>query len=174
MIIRKSKTYNLKPITSHRGFTLVELLISMGLLAIILSVLTSLFVSVIESQLESKSISSVDQDGRFILARLSYDIHRADNVITPSTLGGQGSTLQIAIGGITYTYGLNVNALEITNNQGTDRINSPNTTISNMSFTRLGNTLSGKNTIAIEFTITSTITHPRPEIRSYRTTVGIR
>src|SRR3989344_3435349 len=89
------------------GFTLVELLISMGLLAIILSVLTSLFVSVIEAQLESQATSSVDQDGRFVLARLSYDIHRADGVngiITPSTLGGQGPTLQIAISGTTSTY----------------------------------------------------------------------
>ena len=155
------------------GFTLVELLISMGLLAIILSVLTSLFVSVIEAQLESQATSSVDQDGRFILARLSYDIHRTNSISIPATLGAQGPTLQIVVNGITYTYGLNGNELELTSNQGTDRINSPNTLISDVNFRRLGSTLSGKNTIEIQFTVSSTITRPQ-EIRSYNTTVGIR
>lgn len=181
------KTYNLSLITPacnalrsiagrynlSKGFTLVELLISMGLLAIILSVITSLFVSVIETQLESQATSSVDQDGRFVLTRLSYDIHRANSITTPAVLGGQGSTLQLVIGGISYTYALNSNTLELTNNLGADKINSTNTTVSNLNFRRLGNTLSGKNTIEIQYTVTSKITKPQ-ETRNYKTTVGIR
>ncbi len=174
MSIRKPKTYNLKPKTSRRGFTLIELLISMGLLAIILSVLTSLFVSVIDTQLESQATSSVDQDGRFILAKLSYDIRRATSIAIPATLGAQGSTLQIIVNGVSYTYALNGNTLELTNNQGTEKINSPNTTVSNLFFRRLGNTLGGKNTVEIQFTVTSIITKPDVETRSYKTTVGLR
>ncbi|MBI2034423.1 MAG: prepilin-type N-terminal cleavage/methylation domain-containing protein [Candidatus Levybacteria bacterium] len=169
------KTYHLSLITYHlsRGFTLIELLISMGLMSVILTILTSLFVSVIEAQLESQATSSVDQDGRFILTRLSYDIHRANSIVIPATLGGQGETLQFISSGITYTYTLNGSILNLTDNTGTEIVNSPRTTVTNVSFRRLGNTLSGKNTIEIQFTVTSTVTRPQ-ETRTYKTTVGIR
>ncbi len=145
----------------------------MGLMSVILTILTSLFVSVIEAQLESQATSSVDQDGRFILTRLSYDIHRANSIVIPATLGGQGETLQFISSGITYTYTLNGSILNLTDNTGTEIVNSPRTTVTNVSFRRLGNTLSGKNTIEIQFTVTSTVTRPQ-ETRTYKTTVGIR
>jgi len=58
-----------------RGFTLIEILIYMGLMAALIIVLTNVFVTVLETQLESSSTSVVEIDGRYLLSRLIYDIH---------------------------------------------------------------------------------------------------
>lgn len=56
-----------------KAFTLIELLIYMALVGLFLVVLTNMLVTILETQAESAAVSLVDIDGRFILARLSYD-----------------------------------------------------------------------------------------------------
>lgn len=56
-----------------KAFTLIELLIYMALVGLFLVVLTNMLVTILEAQAESTAVSLVDIDGRFILARLSYD-----------------------------------------------------------------------------------------------------
>src|SRR5258708_14824797 len=68
----------------ERGFTLVEMLIYMGIFSLMLIALTQIFTSIIDVQLESQSNGSVSQDGQYILSRLSYDISRAQDIATPS------------------------------------------------------------------------------------------
>src|SRR5687768_16701793 len=91
---------------NQKGFTLVELLIVMGLFGILLTVVTDMFVSTLSLQTESAAHSSVSQDGRFILSRLSYDIERASSITTPASLGASGSTLSMVVGGVAYSYAL--------------------------------------------------------------------
>src|SRR5688572_24260327 len=71
---------------SQKGFSLVELLIVMGLMSILLLVLTDMFTSMLNVQTSTKAHSSVTEDGRFILSRLSYDVQRASSVTTPEYL----------------------------------------------------------------------------------------
>ncbi len=156
------------------GFTLIELIIYMGLLTLLLTVMSGLFVSIIDLQLESQAGSSVDQDGRYLIARLSYDIQRADSITIPASLGQQTNNLQIVIGGINYTYTLNSGVLQLSNNFGTDSLNSTNSAVSNVTFLRLGN-LNGKNSIQMNFTVSGKTSRPSvSEAKNFQTTVGIR
>lgn len=162
-------------IKNSKGFTLVELLIYIGLLGIMLVVLTQVFTSALDVQTETEAASFVDLDSRFIINRLTYDIHRAQSITTPAALGATNSTLQLVIGGTNSTYALNGGNLEITDSVGTDRLNSVGSTISAFTVKRLGNT-NGKNSLQISFTITSTTVKNggQPETKNISTTIGIR
>lgn len=147
----------------------------MGMLSILLGVLMQIFVSVLDVQLESESTSSIDQDSRYILSRFMYDINRADKtIILPVNLGDTTSTLEIKIDNINYNYNLDAGNLEVTDDTGTYTLNSFDTTISNLTFQKLG-ILEGTNTIRINFTITGkTIKPGGVETKSFQTTVGTR
>lgn len=157
-----------------RGFTLVELIIYMGIFSIFLLVLTSMFTSILDSQFETNSITSVEQDGRFILRRLTNDIQSSSSINVPSAIGASSNSLQLVINGITNTYTLTNGNLTLTNDKGTNNLNNYDTTISNLSFTRLGNT-GGKNTVTVSFKSTSkTLKTSGPEIKNFNMTIGTR
>ena len=86
------------------GFTLVEMLLYMGLLSILLLIFANIFTTILETQLSSQSTASVTQDGRFIYSRLIYDINRAQSVSLPATLGAVSPALQMQINGSAYLY----------------------------------------------------------------------
>lgn len=158
----------------HKGYTLVELLVYMGLLAILLTVFTQIFLNTLEVRTQSESYLSVSADGKYLLARLSYDMARATAIVTPSSIGSQTNNLQLTINGTTYSYALSNGNLQLTNNFGTDVLNSSSTSVSNLTLLRVGNP-GGKNTVQVSFTLTSII-NPRsgPETRSFQTTLGTR
>jgi len=158
----------------NQGFTLIELLLYMGLFSIFLVTLTQIFSSALELKLESEATSTVQQDSRYILERITYDINRADSITTPSSIGEQGTTLILVISGQTYTYQLNGNNLQLINPNGTFNLNGYNTTIQNLLFQRVGNT-GGKNTIKITYTVNALTTENRGiESKTIDTAVGIR
>lgn len=164
-------------VSGKKGFTLIELLLFMGMVSILLLVLTQMFVSVLDLQKESTAVSAIQEDGAMILSRMMYDISRADSIVTPSSLGQQTTSLQITTGGINYTYSLNNNGnLELTDNVGTDQLNSFNSTVSNLTFTRLGNNIvGGKHTIRLAFRLTSKVRQAKGfEVKNFQTTIGIR
>ena len=167
----KSQMSNLK---HNRGTTIVELLIYMGMFTIILSVLTAIFVTTVNIQLESEALSSVQQDGRYITARLFYDINRAQAITTP-VLASQSANLNLTIGGLEYAYSIDGNSnFTITSNSVTDNLNSFNTSVSNLSFKQIGNT-GGRNTVQVDFTITSKVKKDSGiESSDFHTTVGLR
>jgi len=174
--MRKIFNFQFSIFNSTRGFTLVELLIYMGILSILLVVLSQIFGSVLDAQLESESTSAVHRDGRFILSKLSYDIHKAQSIVTPAAIGNQSTSLQLTIEGINYTYTVSSGNLEITSGLETNNLNSGDTTVSNLTFTRIGNSVANaKNTVRITYTITSKIVRPKGmETKDFQTTIGIR
>ncbi len=156
------------------GFTLIELLLFMGIFSMLLVMITQIFVSTLDAQKDSESLSAVYQDGTYILSRITYDVSRSSAIAIPASLGQQTNSLQLTINSQTYTYSLNNNNLVITDDAGTDVLNGYDTTVSNLSFTRLGNT-DGKNSIRLAFTATSKIQRPQgPEQLNFQTTVGTR
>ena len=152
----------------------METIIYFGLLSIFLLVLTDLFVTLLELHTESTATSAVVQDSRFILARLEYDVTRASSIITPANLGATSGALSVLIGGVTTTYALSDGNFQLTNNWGTDNLNSSETTITSSSFQRLGNS-GGKDTIKLYLLINSlTPAGAAPETRTLQTTIGRR
>ena len=148
----------------------------MGILSVLLSILVAVFGSIIEVQLESKATSSVDQDGRYILSRLIYDTQSATEIASPSA-GVTGTVLRITKNSENYTYALDTSGnLQITNNSGTDNLNSVDSMISDLSFLRIGSGTT-KDTIQMKFTVTSKTQRtsgPRNETRTYQTTLGLQ
>lgn len=161
-------------IKKNSGFTVVELILYMAIMGIFLTVLTEIFTSISGVRTESEISSSVAQDNTFILARLMYDIQRADNAATPASAGQQSSSLQLTIGGATNTYSIVGGNLKLTNASGSNNLNGFNTSISNLNFTRLGNG-SDTDTIKISYTITSRQSDKNGvESKTVQTTVGLR
>jgi prepilin-type N-terminal cleavage/methylation domain-containing protein len=158
----------------QQGFTLVELLLAMGLMGGFMVVLTTIFSSVLVVQNESQATSSVSQDGRFILARLSYDIGRASSITTPAALGGNSTQLVLVIGGVNQTYSLNAGNLQLVNNNGTNILNGSESVISGLSVTRIGN-VGDRETIRLVFTVTSEARdNAGTRTQTFTTTVGRR
>ncbi len=157
-----------------KGFTLIELSLYMAMFSFILLVLLQIFTALLEKQVEVETTSSVQSDRAFILARLTYDITRADSITTPATPGAQGNTIQLVIDGQTVTYTQTNNNLTITTPTGTDSLNSFETIVPNLNFQRLGN-VTGKNTVNITYTIESIVDTPQGrESKDVNTTIGIR
>ncbi|MBA3723844.1 MAG: prepilin-type N-terminal cleavage/methylation domain-containing protein [Candidatus Levybacteria bacterium] len=160
-------------VTQEKGFTLIEMIIYIGIFSLLIGVLSAIFGAILDVQLESEGTSKVDQNGRYILAKLNHDIEDATAITTPSSPGQTTSTLQITVNSIIYTYGLDGSGnLQLTTPTGTNNLNSQGITVSGLSFTRLGN--GGANdTIRVNYTITSTIQSPSgPESRTFQTTLG--
>ena len=170
MNIHKKQTI----IKQQSGFTLVELLLVMALFAMLLTALTDMFVSVLHVQSESETNAVVMSDGRYILSRVGYDITHATAVSTPAAIGGSGASLVITVGGNAYTYALSGGNLQLTNNNGTNNLNTSETTISGLTFQRIGNA-GGKDTIRMTFTVTSKATSNQgAKTETFTTTVGRR
>lgn len=142
----------------QKGVTLVEMLIVMGLLAVFLLIMTTIFTSTLDIQNQSAGYSAVVSDGRFIMARINYDIAQSASITSPTTLGVTSASLVMTTSTNSYTYALNGGNLQLTDNTGSANLNSSGTTVSNLSFTKLGNA-GGKNTTRYTFTLTSTAKH---------------
>lgn len=158
----------------HRGTTLVELLLYLGLVTILLGVLTQIFVSILDIQLSSEATSSVETDSRFILSRLTHDIQRSDSISIPGALGTQSDNLQMTINGISYSYSVINDDLVLTRATDTYQVNGYDTTVSDVTFTRIGNS-DGNETIQVVFKATSkTLVNGEHEAKTLQTTISTR
>lgn len=141
---------------NNKGFTIVELLLYMGILSVFLSILVAIFVTALDVQLESEAVSSIQRDGTYILTKLAYDIHRASSITIPSSLGAQTNNLKIVVGGVDYTYSVDGSGnLTLLNSLGTNNLNSYDSSTLGLLVTRLGNAGGIEDTLKINFTISS-------------------
>lgn len=159
----------------NAGFTLVELLLYMGLFSILLVITLQMFTSIFDVQLESEATSSVDADGKYILQRFTYDMNRASSITTPVTQGTSSATLTIVVNSQNLTYSLNSGNLNLQNASTgtTDRLNSSDTSVSNLSFIRFDG--GGKDVVQMSFTLSS-VTNRRSgkQVANYQTSAGLR
>ena len=170
--------YNLKFIVrkGQRGTSLIELLLYMAILSALLIVLTRIFISALDVQLESEAGSAIEQDGNYILAKLAYDMHRAKSIAIPSANGDSGSSFRVVVNGANYTYSLDGNSnLILTNDLGVNSLNSYDSNVSSFMAQRLGN---GKveDTLKISYTITSRTKRASgtEAPRNFQTTLSLR
>jgi prepilin-type N-terminal cleavage/methylation domain-containing protein len=160
----------------RRGFTLIELLMASAILMVLFGVFTTVFSSIIDAQLESTATSGVDQDGRYILARLAYDMQRASDIISPAAPSSTTQpNLTLRINAVDYIYDVDGNDnLLLTNDLGAHILNGYNTSVQNLTFQRIGG--GGiSDTVQVKFTITSRVQQANgPESRDFQTTLSIQ
>jgi hypothetical protein len=157
-----------------KGFTLAETLVYIGLLSIFFVIMTEIFGAVLDVRGESTTSSSVEQDGRYILTRLTYDIQRASSVSVPAANGTTSSSLTLVIGGINYAYSVSNGVFQLVNDTGTNSLNTSATTVSNFSVQRIGNT-TGKPTLQLSFTVLSVdLRNGTREQKTFQTTASLR
>ncbi|MEK7127134.1 MAG: prepilin-type N-terminal cleavage/methylation domain-containing protein [Patescibacteria group bacterium] len=155
----------------RKGFSLIELLLYIGLLAVILTAMTNIFLLIVDLQLETESFSGAAQDGQYVLSRLKYDLSQGKTISSPA-LGGSGGSLTILINGVSYQYYLQNDNLFV--NPG-GQLNSYQTKVSDLLFTHLGNGTGEEDTVRINFTVTSrTIRRAGAEAQGFQTAVGLR
>jgi type II secretory pathway pseudopilin PulG len=159
---------------SKKGFSLIELVIYLGLVSVLLLVLTETFSLIIQARLDAQSTSSVEENANYILAKLSYDFNRASAINSPSSYGVATSSAQFVIGGVNYTYSLNNGTLQLVNDSGTNTLNSITTTISNLQFIKIGT--NNINTYKINFTVTSLAqsTSGKKEVKDYEVVLATK
>ena len=156
------------------GFTIVEMILYMGFLSAFLLILTGILSSSLQLQTESEATTAVQQDGRFILAKLSYDIANADTLITPSGAGQTTNSLVFTIAPTTYTYAFSNGNLTRQDAFGTNSVNSVNTSVTNFSVTRREG-VNTKPTLSILLTVQSKAQKiSGTETQTFKTTIGLR
>ena len=143
----------------QKGYTLAEFIIYAGLLSALLLIMSSAFASVVATQNEAKSYSSVDEDARYIMAKMAYDFQSTNGADTvnnhidlPAT-GSTSATLQVTLNSVSYTYSVASGNLQLTANAAPENLNSIDTSISNVSFQRIGN--GTHDSVRMSFTVTS-------------------
>lgn len=133
----------------RNGFTLVELIISMGIMSILVTVLANLFGTTLLMRQKSEAISAIAQDSRFVIQRLAYDIGRASSITSPSP-GNSASSMTITIGAINYTYSLSSGALNLSiGGSAPVALTSAGSTISNLNFYR-NNDLGSESSVTVD------------------------
>lgn len=72
--------FNSKKLKLEKGFTLVELLIVVSILLISVGVAGDLIISVIRSYNKTRVLNEIEQNGNYVLAKLTYDLRNAKSV----------------------------------------------------------------------------------------------
>lgn len=152
------------------GFTIVEMLVYMGVSAFLLVSLSQIFALVGKLRLESQSSSTLQEDGTYLLSRLSYDIARSDSFTVPVE-----NELRLVIGGNTYRYYVDSNRLKlsVTGLPGSDSVTAKDVNISDLKFLKLSGVT--YDNVHISFTLTSAVNQMSGhESRKFITTIGNR
>lgn len=76
-----------------KAFTLVELSVSMGLLAIFLTIMSQVLFVILDSQTTSESVANVEMDAQYIISRMYYDKILDDYVWANQNLSHKGVKL---------------------------------------------------------------------------------
>lgn len=141
------------------GFTLVELLISMGIMTILITILSQVFASILTMRSKNEATSALAQDSRYIFQRLAYDVGRSSSIAVPA-VGNSGSSMTLVIAGVNYAYSLQDGALMLSvGGASADRLNSVGTSITSLSFTR-NSPLGGKSSVALDVALAATTIQP--------------
>lgn len=161
----------------HKGVTIIELIIYIGLLSIFMLVLLDVFITVLNARLDTESTSSLDQDSRYILTRIINDVGNSEYVYLPSSSGESGNSLMISKNGIEEVFSVDLSGnLILKDGITSEKLNGEDTEITDINFKRLGNIEEGsKPLIKVSYTIRSRVIRTNgQESQTITTTVGLR
>lgn len=164
----------------QHGFTLIELLVYFGLTGILITILSQVFLSVVAVRLESGQSTSVQLDGRYIMARLAYDIRRAQSIAAPSLGQTQsGLTLSINENGtpVQYAYSVVNGVMMLTTSSSSARLSSSGSKVATFSAIRIGNSATitdAKDTVQLNLWLESSGSAQEKQTLNLTSSVGLR
>jgi len=161
----------------QKGTSLIELLLYFALLSIVLALAADLMIRSGEFSLESAAKNDLQEEARFAMNRIAYDVHRADSVIFPAAPGQLATSLWLDINGVVKVYYVLDSKIQLySNDTGTwTQVTSDSvTTPTSFTFDNFSNA-GGKPTIKITFTLKSTTSQKGgSRSKTFESVVGLR
>ncbi|MBI4713620.1 hypothetical protein HY771_00310 [Candidatus Uhrbacteria bacterium] len=166
-------TSNLRHPTSA-GFTLLELLLYVGISSIILLSISVFLFSLIESRTKNQVIAEVEQQGAQVMQTIEQTARNAEAINSP-TIGANASTLSLDVvtGGYDPTvFDLSSGVIRITEGAGSAvSLTNSRVTATSLTFYNLSRT-STPGIIRVQFTLTHINLEGRNEYTYSKTFVG--
>lgn len=135
----------------QRGFTLLELLLYIGTVAIVLLIIAQLLFTILQSRVKNQTIAEVEQQGLQVMQIITQTIRNADSVGEPA-VGISSNELELVMTNPAVNptiFDLNVGSIRIKESAGSFvALTSSRVTASALNFQNLS------NSIKIQFTLT--------------------
>jgi len=143
--------------SAQHGFSLLELIVYIAILAIVLVIFTGTFLSLNRGQGQVQARSEVNAALRFATEKIAQDIRSASAVTVPALAGTSSSTLALTVSGATTTYCIAAGQLRratggATCGSSAEAVTGVSIRFSTSTFTRFENTntILGKTIVSIQ------------------------
>lgn len=166
-----------------KGFSLLELLIYIAILAMMMTVIVGIFVSLNKGRGMLEARNEINSNIRFAFEKISQDLRFADSVSTPSSAGATSTSLVVNVSGSAVTYCVVDGKLKRQVGSscvvGSESITSDIVTVKNYVFKRIENTNAffSKTVVSIEINLTMDYNSSSPDWQysgSKKTTISLR
>ncbi|PIS05229.1 MAG: hypothetical protein COT81_02345 [Candidatus Buchananbacteria bacterium CG10_big_fil_rev_8_21_14_0_10_42_9] len=124
------------------GFTLLELLVYIGILSFVLVVIAGVFITFGQGKGKVDARAEINQNLSLIIGKIQQDLQDADSVSTPSSTNDATSSLSMDVNGTTVSYATSSDSTLFTRTSGSDTqtINSGKVKFNSFLVERLENT----------------------------------
>lgn len=166
-------------IRNQNGFTVMELSLYVTLVAVVLVMATSFAWNIINSRAKAFAVQEVEQNGRYILEKISQATRQATDISAPST-GTTGTALTLVMKNAAQSptvFSLSGNQLTMAvNGAPAVSLHSPDVKITNLTFTNLSSANGKSRHVRIQFTVQTVNPSGRNEyafVDSFETSVEL-
>ncbi|MCW1930558.1 MAG: type II secretion system GspH family protein [Candidatus Kerfeldbacteria bacterium] len=142
--------------TRNNGFTILELLLYIGVTALMLSTIISFFFLFINGRTHNNAQREVEQQGGVIMQFIQDSIQQASSVTTP-TPSNQGDVLEVSMYDVDYgtrTISIEHTDLIVEDLSGVYTLNSDTVEVSGLSFTNVASGTT-RDSITVSFTVST-------------------
>jgi len=164
---------------TSQGFTLIELILYVGLSAIFLTLVTLFLASLVNGRIKSETIAEVEQQGFQAMQRITQTIRNAEGVNSPTIgLSATSLSLDVVIVALDPTiFDSTGSALQITEGGGSSVVLTNDlVTVSELIFENVSR-VGAPDIIRVQFTLTRVNAAGRNEYnydRTFTTSAGLR
>lgn len=172
-----------RSLNSNKGFSLLELLIYVAIIAIITVFISGIFLILNKSRGQTEARNEVNSAIRFAIEKISQDIKAASGVSAPASAGATSTALQITVSGSNIAYCIANAELRRQINGSCDvsseEIAGGNVRMKSLVFTRLENTnaILNKTIVSIEINLSAEYNSTSTDWQysaSKKTTISLR
>ncbi len=165
--MNRRSAYRHRRLCVRHGVTLIELLLFLGIFAVVSIAILPLLFLAIDSRIRQQTMAVVEQNGMQLMQNMSYVVHGSERILDPP-LNATGSVLalQTGSGALTPTMiGVSSGAIILVRHTTREVITSSEMTVSNF-VVRNTSTSADRQSVRVSFDVSSTMHLPQP--RTYK------